>query len=95
MKITDIIGRLCRQISSGRWIITIAATYCLIKLTQTLCTLMLEGKVVLETATYVAICMSVLNTVGMVTVFYFNKNRSYEENGDNDDHDTSTSSSTK
>lgn len=87
MKISDIIGRVLSQVTSGRWLITIAATYCLITLTRTLCNLMTQGSITLESSTYVAIVMSVLNSIGMVTVFYFQKNRNTEDinvnNGDN------------
>lgn len=82
MKISDMIGRALCQITSGRWIITIAATICLVKMAWTLCDLMICGKVILETATYVAICMSILNTIGMVTIFYFQKPRTDDGNGD-------------
>ena len=75
MKNSDIFGRIMAQVTSGRWLITVASIYCLVVLTKTLCALMANGKVTLETATYVAIVMSILNTVGMVTVFYFQKNR--------------------
>jgi len=44
----------------------------------------------MEASTYVAIVMSVLNAIGMVTVFYFQKNRD-SQNGDNGDNgDTTT-----
>lgn len=89
MKAIDIIGRVLAQITSGRWLITIAATYCLIVLTKTLCTLMIAGKITMEASTYVAIVMSVLNAIGMVTVFYFQKNRDVQ-NGDNGDTTTTT-----
>jgi len=82
MKISGIINRVIAQVTSGRWIITVAATVCLVKLAWTLCDLMISGKVTLETATYVAIIMSILNTIGTITVFYFNKPRSDESNGD-------------
>lgn len=72
--------RVMAQITSGRWIITVAATYCLIKLTNTLCCLMEQGEIVLEAATYVAIIMAVLNTVGMIVTFYFQKPRIAEDN---------------
>jgi len=104
MQTSDIVGRIMSQITSGRWIITVAATFCLIKLTLTLCTLMVIGKIILETSTFVAIVMSVLNTVGMVTVFYFNKPRLNGDgngngngdngNGDNGNGDTTTTTTT-
>lgn len=81
MKGLDILGKIMAQVTSGRWLITIAATYCLIKLTHTLCDLMSQGKINLEASTYVAIVMSVLNAIGMVTVFYFQKTRPGDGNG--------------
>jgi len=96
MKISDILGKFLAQITSGRWLITMAATYCLIKLTQTLCALMAQGLITLEAATYVAIVMSVLNTIGMVTVFYFQKSRNGEEvsNGNGEEAVTTTTTTT-
>jgi hypothetical protein len=88
MKAIDIIGRVLAQITSGRWLITIAATYCLIVLTKTLCTLMEQGKLVLETATYVAVVMSVLNVISTISIFYFNKSRP-DTNGNGDLNDPS------
>jgi len=79
MNISEMFSRVLGQITSGRWIITIAAAYCLIILAKTLCALMLEGKMELDTATYVAIVMAILNTIGLVTVFYFNKPRANED----------------
>lgn len=73
--------RVVGQITSGRWLLTVASAVALLKLTWTICRLMEEGKITLETATYVAICMSVLNTIGLVTVFYFNKSRENDGNG--------------
>ena len=89
----DIWGKFISQVTSGRWLITIGAIYCLIALTKTLCALMIEGKVTLESSTYVAIVMSVLNSIGMVTVFYFQKPRIADDgngNGDTTTTDTTT-----
>lgn len=87
----DILQKVLAQITSGRWIVTVAATYCLIKLTQTLCDLMAQGKITLEAATYVAVIMAILNTVGLITTFYFQKNRpDPDHNGD-----TTTTTTTK
>jgi hypothetical protein len=94
MKFSDMIGRVLAQISSGRWIITVAATACLMKLSWTLCDLMTSGKVTLETATYVAICMSILNTIGTITVFYFNKPRTDDGGNGNGDVPVITDSTT-
>ena len=89
---TEITGRIMAQITSGRWIITIAAVYCLGLLTKTLCTLMTEGKITLEASTYVAIIMSILQTVGTIVIFYFQKNRPADsgDNGNSDNSDTTT-----
>lgn len=81
MSVIDIVSRFLSQVTSGRWLLTLGVIYCLTKLTDTLCTLMKEGKVTLETATYVAIVMSILNTVGMVAIFYFQKTRPGDGNG--------------
>ena len=88
---TDIVSKVAAQITSGRWIITIAATYCLIKLTETLCVLIKDGKITLESATYVAIIMAILNTVSSIVMFYFNKDRpTTNGNGNGDTTDTTT-----
>jgi hypothetical protein len=81
MKGLDILSRVLGQITSGRWLITVTAAFCLILLTKTLCTLMEQGKIVLESATYIAIVMSVLNVVSTISIFYFNKPRP-DGNGD-------------
>jgi len=75
MVIMDILNRLLAKISSGRWIITVVSIYCLLTLTKTVCSLMESGQIVFESSTYIAIIMSVLNTVGLITAFYFNKSR--------------------
>jgi hypothetical protein len=82
MKASDILGRIIAQVSSGRWIITVTAAICLMWLTKTLCFLMEQGIIELEASTYIAIVMSVLNTISLVTVFYFQKPRADESNGD-------------
>jgi len=82
MKTSVIIARIIAKVTSGRWLITMAAVVCLIKLSWTLCDLMMRGEVKLEAATYVAIVMGILNTIGMVTVFYFQKNRTDDGNGE-------------
>ena len=82
MKTSDIVSRVIAQMTSGRWIITVAATVCLVWLTKTLCVLMEQGKITLENSTYVAIVMSVLNMIGTISIFYFQKPRSDEINGD-------------
>jgi hypothetical protein len=82
MKTSDIIGRVIAQVTSGRWIITVAATACLLWLTKTLCCLMEQGKIQLEPSTYIAIVMSVLNMIGTISIFYFQKPRIDESNGD-------------
>jgi hypothetical protein len=85
MKGLDIVGRVLGQFTSGRWLVTLAAAYCFILLTRTLCWMMEQGKITLEASTYVAIVMSILNTVGMVTVFYFQKQRpDINGNGDSE-----------
>ena len=99
MKAIDIFGLVMRQITSGRWIVTVAATYCLIKLTSTLCVLMAMGKIILEASTYVAIVMSILNTIGTISIFYFNKNRPTDNgngngNGDNGNGNGDTTTTT-
>jgi hypothetical protein len=90
---TDIISKIMAQITSGRWIITVVASYCLIKLTDTLCQLIADGKITLEAATYVAIIMAVLNTIGTIVMYYFNKNRD-TQNGENGNGDTTTTTTT-
>lgn len=82
MKTSDIFARVIAQVTSGRWIITVTAAVCLMWLTQTLCSLMGQGKIELENSTYVAIVMSVLNMIGTISIFYFQKPRSDEINGD-------------
>ena len=81
MKGLDILSRVLGQVTSGRWLITVTAAFCLILLTKTLCTLMEQGKIVLESATYIAIVMSVLNVVSTISIFYFNRPRPAEDNG--------------
>jgi hypothetical protein len=96
MKGLDILSRVMGQITSGRWLITIASAWCFILLTRTLCSLMEQGKITLEASTYVAIVMSILNTVGMVTVFYFQKQRpDINGNGDSETITTTTLPPTK
>ena len=51
---TDIISQIMAQVFSGRWLITMAAIYCLSLLAKTLCALMEQGKISLEASTYVA-----------------------------------------
>jgi hypothetical protein len=80
---TNLAGKVTKQVTSGRWILTIASTYCLILLTQTLCKLMETGKITLEAATYVAIIMAVLNTISSIVMFYFNKNRPTDDGNSN------------
>lgn len=75
MKISNMLGRVIIQITSGRWLITFASTLCLLWLTKTLCVLMEQGKIALENSTYVAIVMSVLNMIGTISIFYFQKHR--------------------
>ena len=90
---TDIISKVMSQVTSGRWIITIVASYCLVKLTDTLCKLIESGKITLEAATYVAIIMAVLNTIGTIVMYYFNKTRP-TDNGNADDGLTTTTTTT-
>ncbi len=96
---TVICSRFLSQITSGRWLITLAAIYCLIRLTDTLCKLIESGKITLEAATYVAIIMAVLNTVGIIVTFYFNKirptdNGNGDSNGDSNGDTTTTTTTT-
>lgn len=100
MKFMDILNRVMAQVTSGRWLITVTAAFCLVLLTKTLCALMIEGKVLLESSTYVAIVMSILNVIGTISVFYFQKPRIAEDsNGEttttvSDSSTTTTGSST-
>jgi Na+/phosphate symporter len=86
----DIFIRVIRQVTSGRWIITMAGAFCLIILTKTLCALMIAGKITLETSTSVAVIMSILNLVGTVSIFYFNKDRTTLDDNGNDETTTTT-----
>jgi len=90
MKFEDIFGIIVKQITSGRWLITMASAWCFIMLTRTLCNLMEQGKITLEASTYVAIVMSILNTIAAISMFYFQKNRDNNGNGDNGDTTTTT-----
>lgn len=87
----DILQKLLAQITSGRWIVTVVAAACFVMLTHTLCSLMIAGKIVLEAATYITVVMAILNTISMVTVFYFQKNRPDPDNNG----DTTTTTTTK
>ena len=99
---TDIVSKVMAQVFSGRWLITVAAIYCLSLLAKTLCILMEQGKITLEASTYVAIVMSILNTVSTIVIFYFQKNRSVDNsngngdtNGDNGSATTTTTTVSK
>ena len=94
MKISNIFGRVITKITSGRWLVTMAATICLVMLTKTLCWLMVQGKITLEASTYVAVVMSVLNTIGAITMFYFQRDRNYNKLIDNSDLTLTTTTTT-
>lgn len=72
---TDIFNKVFTQIFSGRWLITVGAIYCLVKLTATLCEQIKADKIIMEASTWVAIIMAILNTVASIVMFYFSKNR--------------------